>query len=531
MDIAEIRFLEGPNLFLLQPAVKVEVVANDVERRQLRDRLANSAATGSSDLASAWNGLISELTGLAGQPAPETCVAELDEADHLALVFGWSHRPLARSIVRIVKAVVAGEAVDPVAQSATLRAAAEEPADPPEMIRDGDRSLFSIAVTGTNGKTTTTRLLAHMARSAGKHVGWCSSSGVYVDGRPVEEGDYSGPSGAGQVLAQDGLDLAILETARGGILIKGLGYESNDVSVFTNVSGDHLGLHGVHTVETLARVKSVVCRVTRADGTVVLNADDPLVMDATREIRAGRCLFSRLVDNPEVSAHALAGGETVVFEPSEDAIVARRGAERRLAVSIADIPICFGGSAVHQVENAMAAVGAALAAGLPVDAVRRGLTTFGTEPDHNPGRLNVFDMGHYTVVLDYAHNEAGLERLLAFGRELGQGRGRLVAVIGSAGDRDPALLRALGRIGAEKSDYVIAKGTERYLRGIELDELLGLYREGASTFPNTPYEEVADEWAAVARIRLMAQPGDVFVLMFQEVLGEVEHLLREPEPS
>ena len=531
MDIAEIRFLEGPNLFLLQPAVKVEVVADGVERGHLRDRVATCAGTGTSDLAAAWNGLISSLTGPAGQPAAATCVVELDEKDHVALVFSWGHRPVARSIVHIVKAVVNGEAIDLAGQSARVRAAAEEPAEPPEMIRDADRSLFSIAVTGTNGKTTTTRLLAHMARTAGKHVGWSSSSGVYVDGKPIEEGDYSGPSGAGHVLTQEGLDYAILETARGGILIKGLGYESNDVSVFTNVSGDHLGLHGVHTVETLARVKSVVCQVTRSDGIAVLNADDPLVMDATRGIRAGRCLFSRLDDNEDVSAHALAGGQTVVFEASEGAIVARQGTERRLAVSIVDIPICFGGRAVHQVENAMAAVGAALAAGMPVDAVRTGVTTFGTEPDHNPGRLNVFDMGHYTVVLDYAHNEAGLERLLAFGRELGQGRGRLIAVIGSAGDRDPALLSALGRIGAEKSDYVIAKGTERYLRGIELEELLRLYRDGAAAFPNTPYEEVADEWAAVARIRQMAEPGDVFVLMFQEVLSEVEHLLREPDPA
>ena len=529
MDIAEIRFLEGPNLFLLEPAVKVEVVADEAELDRLLAKVVQAARTDSEDLDSAWDGLIAKLAGLVGRPAPATCVARLDQPDHLALVFAWEHRPVAKAVVRVLKAVLAGEAVDLDSQTERLRAAASEPADPPELVRDTDRSLLSIAVTGTNGKTTTTRLLAHMARTAGKRVGWSSSSGVYVDGVSIEDGDYSGPSGAAQVLTQDGLDIGILETARGGILLKGLGYESNDVSVFTNVSGDHLGLHGVLTVETLARVKSVVCRVTRAEGVAVLNADDPLVMAATADIRAQRCLVARSGDNPLLPDHVASGGRTVVRHGRH--IVARAGDDERFRVDVADIPMCHGGRAAHQVENAMSAVGAALAAGLPVGAIREGLATFGTERDHNPGRLNVFDMGHYTVVLDYAHNQAGLERLLAFGRELGQGRGRLIAVIGSAGDRDPTLLRALGRIGAEKSDHVIAKGTERYLRGIERDELLRLYREGAADFPATPFDEVVDEWAAVARIREMAEPGDVFVLMFQEVLGEVEELLKAPEPA
>ena len=143
----------------------------------------------------------------------------------------------------------------------------------------------------------------------------------------------------------------------------------------------------------------------------------------------------------------------------------------------------------------------------------------------------MYELDGYTVVLDYAHNEAGLERLLAFGRELADGRGRVIAVIGSAGDRDPKLLRALGRVAAEKSDHVMAKGTERYLRGIESDQLMRLYREGANAFPETPYDEAADEWAAVRLIKEMAKPGDVFVLMFQEILGEVEELLKAAEPA
>ena len=530
MDIAEIRFLEGPNLFQLRPTVKVELIASEADQPSLASRLSRAcSAPVTDDLGRAWAIFVAAACGNAGQPLAETTVLALDEPCHVALTFAWTHRPFATAVCTIVRSIVAGDAVTLSDRSETLRQAADAPADPPELILDGDRRIPTIAVTGTNGKTTTTRLLAHIARTAGKHVGWSSSSGVYVDGELIEGGDFSGPSGASQVLAQEGLDLAILETARGGILLKGLGYESNDVSVFTNVSGDHLGLHGVLTVETLATVKSIVCRVTRLDGVAVLNADDALVMDATADIRADRCLVSRTVDNPLLVAQIASGGRVVVRDG--DAIVARTGATETFRIDLVDIPMCFGGRAAHQVENAVGAIGAALAAGLAVDAIRSGLETFGTEVHHNPGRLNVFDMGHYTVVLDYAHNEAGLERLLAFGRQLGDGEGRLIAVIGSAGDRDPELLRALGSIAAEKSDHVVAKGTERYLRGIEKDELLRLYRDGASAYPETPYDEVEDEWAAVRRIAEMAKSGDVFVLMFQELLGEIEEMLRSAAPS
>lgn len=529
MHIAEIRFLEGPNLFLLRPAVKIEVVAAENDRTSLAIGLDHATGSRTGDLAAAWRTFVERAHEAAGLRFEETTVVALDEPDHVGLIFGWSHRPGATAIAELVRSLVSGDPLVVSSRSSNLRQAATEPADGPEWIRDADRSIPSIAVTGTNGKTTTTRLLAHIARAAGMHVGWSSSSGVYVDGELIEGGDYSGPSGASQVLSHKGLDLAILETARGGILLKGLGYESNDVSVFTNLSGDHLGLHGVLTVETLARVKAVVCRVTRAGGVAVLNADDDQVMGAAVDLRADRCLVSRVVGNPLVTEYAASGGRVVV--KVDGRIEARTGDVTTFQVDVTDIPMCHGGRAVHQVENAMSAIGAALAAGLPVEALRDGLRSFGSAPDHNPGRLNVYEMDGHTVVLDYAHNEAGLERLLTFGRELAEGRGRVIAVIGSAGDREPALLRALGRVAAEKSDHVIAKGTQRYLRGIEGTELMRLYREGASAFPETPYDEVADEWAAVGRINEIARPGDVFVLMFQEILGEVEALLKAPKPA
>jgi cyanophycin synthetase len=171
------------------------------------------------------------------------------------------------------------------------------------MITDAERRIPAIAVTGTNGKTTTTRLIGHMFMQQGKHVGWSSTSGVYIDGEEVIAGDYSGPSGARRVLTDPSVEVAVLETARGGILLRGLACESNDVSVFTNISGDHLNLHGVRTVEGLAEVKAVVVHTTRPDGVAVLNADDPLVMSATRDTRAGPLLFALDENNAAVARH------------------------------------------------------------------------------------------------------------------------------------------------------------------------------------------------------------------------------------
>ena len=228
-----------------------------------------------------------------------------------------------------------------------------------------------VAVTGTNGKTTTSRMVAHIARTHGLLVGWSNTDGIYIDGEQVEAGDYSGPSGAGRILARPEVQLAVTETARGGILLKGIGLIHNDVSVVTNVTADHLGLQGIDTVDQLAEVKAVVPRITRKGGWAVLNADDPRVYAMRHVIRAKPWVFSRDVDAPGVrETLSDRGRATVVIDGWVS--VLRANADPDPLVELSDVPMTLAGLSRFNVENTLAAASAALAIGIPRDGRRRG---------------------------------------------------------------------------------------------------------------------------------------------------------------
>ncbi len=276
---------------------------------------------------------------------------------------------------------------------------------------------MTIAVTGTNGKTTTTRLLAHIFRAAGQSVGWSSSSGVYINGVEVLSGDYSGPRGAERVLTDPEVDIAITETARGGILLRGVVSQSVDVSVFTNISPDHLDLQGVRSVEGLVWAKGVVTRITSPDGYAVLNAADPMIMSATQEIRAQRFLVAIDPDTPALKAYGESGGPVMTVIDDQVTLI-ETGIPTRV-LPVGDIPITSSGTARFMVENALFAAAAALAAGATLAQVREGLKTFKNSPEMNPGRLNVFEQNGTKMIVDFAHNEAGIggaARLCALAR-------------------------------------------------------------------------------------------------------------------
>ncbi|MER3436728.1 MAG: Mur ligase [Chloroflexota bacterium] len=462
MRLVEIRDLDGPNVFLLKPAIKIELALDG----------ASIAAV------QAIEPIICDLHRQAGAALPDVIVVPMETPGHAVLAFSWQHRRLALGVAEAAVRIATGDNPDLNSVAERLREiyATFEEDDAPLLVRDAERRTRAIAVTGTNGKTTTTRLIAHIARLAGWRVGWSSSTGVYIAGTEVLQGDYSGPSGARRVLTEPGLDLAVLETARGGILLRGLAYESTDVSVFTNVSGDHLGHLGVYTVEELARVKSVVVRVTRPEGFAVLNADDPLVLAQRNVIRARPFLVSQDAGNPAIAAHVAGGGHALVVSGGD--LVLLHSDTRTVLMPVSDIPITFGGRARPMVENALCGAAACIAIGLDRDAVRRGLGSFRNSTDQNPGRLNVFRVGDVTVIVDFAHNEAGLSSLIDFARTFARPNGRLISVIGTAGDRTDASLRAIGRIAAERSDVVIVKGTKKYLRGRQPEELIELYLQG-----------------------------------------------------
>jgi cyanophycin synthetase len=479
VDLIEIRDLDGPNLFAPRPVLKLEVSVSADERVNARLRDEVQAALGvvlEDDILDALKATIGALHERAGLPLRGLGSRPLDTPGHVAIYYDWQHRSTAMRIAELAfDGLARGISSDVATDLKTHLERDGRESDGPLWVRDEQRGIPSVGITGTNGKTTTTRLVAHLLRSAGRHVGWSSSSGVYIDGEQVMEGDYTGPAGARRVMSDDTVEVAVLETARGGILLRGLAYESNDVGVFLNVTADHLGMHGVSRIETLAEVKSIVVRVTRPDGLVVLNADDPLVMAQREHVRAPVLFFSQDPRNPTVLEHVAGGGRALVRD--QDVIEHVQGAQREVIASLAEVPMTFGGAARHMVENALAGIGAALGLGLAREQIVTGLQSFRSDLSSNTGRLNVFRLDGKIIVVDYAHNESGLEALLAFSRSLMQGEGHLAAIIGTAGDRQDDVLRGLGEIASRDADRIFVKENPRYLRGRPAGEQCAIIRD------------------------------------------------------
>jgi cyanophycin synthetase len=539
MEIAEIRDLDGPNLFMLRPAIKLEIDTGP--GRPLIDEAAVSTfvlgepATavrvqpGSPErLQTLLTEVINVLHDRAGVDRPQIEIRHMETPNHLAIAFSWSRRSFALLLAQSAYEIVSGTIANLDDRLAKLRSLVSAPVmadDRPAMLRDSDRHVPIVAITGTNGKTTTTRLISSILMESGKRVGWTSSSGVVVQGETVLEGDFTGPAGAARVFEEPGLDVAVLETARGGILLRGLGYESNDVSVVTNISADHLGLQGVYSVEELANVKRVVAAVTSNSGFAVLNAGDPLVLAMRDAISARLFLVSREVASPEVVAHRDQGGWALWID--RGLIHFSHDGENEVLTDLNDIPISFGGKAIHMVENALCAAAATLALGLDVDQVRTGLSKFRNQVDQNRGRLNVFDVNGITVVIDFAHNVAGLTYLLSMGRSLTAEGGKLIAAIGSAGDRPDDQLIEMGRLAGELADVVIAKDTLKYLRGRSPGDILDLIGQGASRVNRTDVISMPNEYAAFEHSLQIADSGDTVVIMCIEDVDKVLDRLAE----
>ncbi|HEV2129103.1 MAG TPA: Mur ligase family protein [Thermomicrobiales bacterium] len=523
MDAVELRTLDGPNLFLLRPAIKLELRASDEERSALdpeilglvRERVdVPQDASGRIDIAKQLAGVVAWLHAELDMGLAEIVVRELEEEGHAAVAFSWDRRRASKVLGHLAWRLVAGEAADLEAELGEIRAlltAEPDASDLPEMWPDSKRTVPTIGITGTNGKTTTTRLVASILRHAGNKVGWSSSSGVLIDGEMVLSGDYTGPSGAARVFEEPGIDYAVVETARGGILLRGLGYEHNDVSVMTNISADHMGLHGVYSLDVLGEVKAVVARVTREDGFAVLNADDLRVLRVRDVIVARPFLFTRNPEHADVRRHVGVGGWALVVE--NNAIVWYHDGEHEVLAELDAVPVTFGGRAQHMVENALAAAAACLGVRLSAEQVREGLAAFHNRPDQNRGRLNVYEVDGATVVVDFAHNEAGLEHLLAFARGFCDSSGKLYAVIGTAGDRDEAAITGIARIAATRADRVIIKDSERYLRGREAGEMLDLMRPVVG---EVLVDETGNEREGFFSGLRRLEPGDVLAVMCVE---------------
>jgi len=370
-------------------------------------------------------------------------------------------------------------------------------------------------VTGSNGKTTTARLIGATAAAAGLVPGLCCTEGIFVGAQAICLGDYAGPEGARQVLRHRQVEAAVLETARGGILRRGLALRRADVAVVTNISADHLGEYGVEDAHDLAITKLVVAHAVRAGGTLVLNADDPILMAAAAELPSvaacRQALFAQSYDQPALALLRSRGGATCGVR--DDGLwLALAGAEQRLG-TIAAMPLTVAGAAVYNIANLAAAALASAALRLPLARLVEVLHHFGSDPRDNPGRLERWSFRGAEVLIDYAHNPDGLAALLGVARSLQPQR--LALLLGQAGNRDDAAIRELAATAARFApDRIVLKELPLMLRGRTLGEVPHLLEE-ALLGAGMPAERIgflADELSAANLLLDEALPGDVIVL-------------------
>jgi cyanophycin synthetase len=526
-SLVELRVLEGPNLYFPRAAIKLTLdigglaaVPEDTAKRFAQRIGLRNARPGRPDTGfrqrfalRAVGRLVRAIANESGATRLAVRVRPTSDQHQIVVAFPWRHRTRAQvmgtAVAEVLDAVPGGE-VDSVVSEAAARVAAAEAGAAPTTITP---RIPVVAVTGTNGKTTTSRMIAHIARTSGKLVGWSNTDGIYIDGELVEAGDYSGPSGAGRVLAHPEVQLAVTETARGGILLKGIGLSRNDVSVVTNVSADHLGLQGIDTLDQLAEVKGVVPHITRKDGWAVLNGDDPRVFAMHATVKAQPWVFSRDPDSPAIREVLSDGGRaTTVIDGWISVLLPNRDPDP--LVELVDVPMTLAGLSRFNVENSLAAASAALAIGIPREMVVDGLRTFLPDAEHNPGRMNLFSMpGEVSVVMDLAHNEAGLEALLEIMNGVRRPGCRLLLGLGAVGDRTDDLIELLGEIGARDSDVIAIGHKKRYLRGRTTEELEALMRAGAERVGVTDVPAYDTEVECLAALVSGARAGDVVGLM------------------
>ncbi|HEX2639169.1 MAG TPA: cyanophycin synthetase, partial [Pyrinomonadaceae bacterium] len=331
--------------------------------------------------------------------------------------------------------------------------------------------IFSI--TGTNGKTTVTRLIAHVLKGSGLTVGFTTTDGTYIQNQQIVQGDNTGPVSAQLVLKDPTVQVAVLETARGGIIRAGLGFDYCDVGIVTNIAADHLGLKDVNTLEDLARVKSVVPRAVHRRGYAVLNAEDPHVYKM-RELVDGHCVYFSMDENhPNIQRQADKGRVSCVYENGYITIL--KGKWKVRIEKVVNIPLTYGGRAEFMIQNVLAATLGCFVHGVSLEDLRVGLTTFNAGTAQTPGRLNFVEVGDTTVLMDYAHNPAGLRGLVDFISKL-PNKYR-TCVINGTGDRRDDDLRELARITADNFDRIVIR-RGNYLRGRTPEEMQKLLQEG-----------------------------------------------------
>jgi cyanophycin synthetase len=543
-SLVELRLLDGPNLYFPRPAAKVTL---DLEVLMSLPLPAAVELGPGLDLGRTRPGpegsvfrqrfAIRVVTQLVRRLAKASGVSRLavrtrtgSRVEELVVAYPWRNsgraEGLAYGLARILDGIAAGPAgvAEMIIEEGRVLAASPL-GSPPRLLRP---TVPVVAITGTNGKTTTSRMVGHIAQRAGKLVGWSSTDGVYIDGELVEAGDFSGPSGAGQVLSHPGVQLAVTETARGGILRRGVGVAYNDVSVVTNISADHLGLGGIDTLDQLAEVKAVITKITKPGGWCVLNADDPRTFAMRLGTKAQVWVFSRDPDSP-TGRIVLDGGGRLTTVLDGWVCVLRSGTDPLPVVRVVDVPMTLAGLSRVNVENTLAVTSAALALGFTPEQVAEGLNTF-LPGENNPGRMNIWTLpidsaGSISVVIDLAHNEAGLEALLEIMNGIKPTAARLLLGVGTAGDRGDDVFVRLGEMAAVGADVVEIAHKDEYLRGKDIDELGKLIIEGAAHAGMEISRQHRSELPCLISLVGQARDGDVVAMMTHQDRQQVDDWL------
>lgn len=367
-----------------------------------------------------------------------------------------------------------------------------------------------IAITGTNGKTTTTRLISHILKNIGYNVGFTTTEGVYIGNRLIEPGDNTGPISTQMVLRDPSVEFAVLEVARGGIIRAGLGFDQCNIGVVLNVTSDHLGVKDINTLEDMARVKSVVPCSVFEKGYAVLNADDKLVLAMRDEVKCNIALFSMDENNPAIIEHCKKGGIACVLENNWITLIKSQWKIR--VEKVLNIPLTYGGKAPFMIQNVLASTLASyILQGVTIEDIKFGLNSFVPSATQTPGRLNLTEVGNFKVLIDFAHNPAGFEALSKFVMNLPEKN--KIAVIGGTGDRRDEDILSMGAIGGKMFTDIIIREDES-LRGRKEGEIPQIVLKGIrSTNPDIPVQIIEDEVSAINFALKKARKGDLVVIL------------------
>lgn len=386
-----------------------------------------------------------------------------------------------------------------------------------------------IATTGTNGKTTTTRLIAHLVKNSGYRVGFTTSDGIYVQNTMLVKGDTTGPMSTEFILKDPTVEVAVLETARGGILRSGLGFSKCDIGVITNIQPDHLGISDIFTLDDLARVKGVVIESVKKEGWGILNADNEYCVRIAKNADCNIAYFSRDEHSPVIKEHCQKGGIACISENGY--ITIKKGDWKIRVQRIGFIPLTFGGTVQFMIDNVMAATLAAYLWGIKTEDIKTSLTTFIPSAAQTPGRMNIFNFREFKFMVDFAHNPDGYYGIKEFLRTIDSPQ--KIGLIAGTGDRRDEDIRELGRIAAGMFDQVVLRQAD-HLRGRTREEILGLMEEGIREVrPDMPYEMLPDEVDAIRHVISLAKPGAFIVMLSGVVYNglEIVQNLQEEERS